>query len=290
MTLLEQSPLWLIPFALLMLFMVHAMVQFVLSLMVKRPAARRLPASAAKLRTRLEGINAADRPYRLAAGRDWDYELKWQVVDSDWRQRFARVRLTSIYRARLLLDEAHREVRLQEHLRSNSFFLGFQGWMPRIHWRWSAYWGPVTGHWSGRVYGVMSGLPPQIGEVTSFTVDTDAPKEEIMKIAHKGGWAVRPVILQYQISRKWQRRLQRITPGALLRLSDRRFWGLVYPGSYLAGFVYLFLISGRELLAPGNLALVLGISAAWWGMWGLLTWALVGMPGRRKRRGSGKAP
>jgi len=284
MSLLEQEPLWIVPFVFIILFMVHAMVQYVLSLMVKRPAVRRKVVPAAEMKTRLERINAAEQPYKLKHGLDWDYELQWQVVDAEWRKRFARINLTSLYRARLLLDETKREVRLQEHMRSSSFFLGFQGWIPRFRWRWSAYWGPMKGQWSGRAFGLGAGSLPQIGEVVDFSIDTDAAREAITKIANGGGWAVRPVILQYQISRKWQRRLQRLTPGPVLRLQDRHFWAIMYPGSYVAAIAYLFLISGRTLGEPANLAILLLVSASWWGIWGLLTWVLLRMPEQAKKR------
>ncbi len=49
--LLEQSPWWLIPFALLMLVMLHAMMEFTVSLLVERPQANRKPLAADRLDT-----------------------------------------------------------------------------------------------------------------------------------------------------------------------------------------------------------------------------------------------
>lgn len=43
LSLLEQSLLWLLPYALLMLLMVHAMMEFTISLLVQRPPAGGVP-------------------------------------------------------------------------------------------------------------------------------------------------------------------------------------------------------------------------------------------------------
>jgi hypothetical protein len=76
-------------------------------------------------------------------------------------------------------------------------------------------------------------------------------------------------------------------PGVIERLPAARFWGVTYPATYLLGIAYLAFILGRESLTSRNLLLLLVISAAWWGAWGLFMWSLYGFPAfwrRRKRK------
>jgi hypothetical protein len=119
MSLLEQSPWWLVPFGLLTLAMLHAMMEFTVSLLVKRPPADRKPVSADELRRRLLTLNKADPPDRLVEGKDCDLEVR--MADA-----------ASSRRLRLLLDEDRRELRMNQVSRGYFFFLGVRGWLPRI--------------------------------------------------------------------------------------------------------------------------------------------------------------
>ena len=281
MSLLEQSAWWLIPYALLMLFMVHAMVEFTLGLLIERPYANRRPLPAEDLKQQLLDHNLPDRPYRLVEGEEGELELQWDVVDAAWRQQFASVKLTTFYRARLLLDEVRHEVRIQEFMRTGSFFLGFNGWIPHLHFAFSAHWGPMNANWSGHAYGILSGFPPQIGEVVSFTLHTAEVKKEISQSVRQGGWAFRPVIWTSQVRRS---RLRALTPAPLKRIPHGRFWGVLYPASYALGIGYLLAIIGRPGWTARNLLIIAGISVIWWGMWGFLTWAIAGFPSLRRQR------
>jgi hypothetical protein len=60
------------------------------------------------------------------------------------------------------------------------------------------------------------------------------------------------------------------------RWPARRFWGILYPLSYLLGMGYLVMVIGS--LERQDWLLVAGISAAWWGVWGFLAWMLCGFP------------
>jgi hypothetical protein len=186
----------------------------------------------------------------------------------------------------LLLDETRHEVRLQEHVRTTHFFLGFDGWRPRCQWYWSAFWGPLGGTWAGQAYGILPGFPPRIGDIISFALDVGQLKEEITQVAHQCGWAVRPVIWTFHVRRSRQRLIHALMPGVIQRLPAARFWGVMYPATYLLGIAYLALILGRDSLTLRNLLLLLVISAAWWGAWGLFIWALYGFPAfwRRSKR------
>jgi hypothetical protein len=286
MSLLEQRAWWLGPYVLLMLFMVHAMVEFTLGLLIERPYANRKPLPAKDLKQRLLDHNLPDRPYRLVEGEEGELELQWDVVDAAWGRQFASIKLTTYYRARLLLDEVRHEVRIQEFMRTSSFFLGFDGWIPRLHFYVSAHWGPMNVNWAGQAYGILPGFPPQIGEVVSFTLNTAEVKQEIGKTVRKGGWTFRPVIWTSQVRRS---RLRTLTPAPLRRIPHGLFWGVLYPASYALGIGYLLAIIGRPGWTAHNLLIIAGISVIWWGMWGFLTWAIAGFPSSGRRRTRRKA-
>ncbi|HEX9924719.1 MAG TPA: hypothetical protein VGD99_18835, partial [Anaerolineae bacterium] len=112
--LLEQSPWWLIPFALLMLVMLHAMMEFTVSLLVERPQSNRKPITAGELRQRLLAVNEADQPDPLAAGQDCDLEINWGLEAVPQARRLAIVKAASGGRLRLLLDEQRHELRLNQ--------------------------------------------------------------------------------------------------------------------------------------------------------------------------------
>lgn len=52
-------------------------------------------------------------------------------------------------------------------------------------------------------------------------------------------WNFRPVLLPFQVRRRWAGLARRLVPAALRRLPRRRTWGTLYVGSYLAFFVVL---------------------------------------------------
>jgi hypothetical protein len=149
---------------------------------------------------------------------------------------------------RLLLDEHRHDLRMNQVSRSYSFFLGLVGWLPRL--------GGYASAQSGPPGGLMT--------------------EEISRVANHYGWNVRPVLWWFQATHRGYRFLERLTPPPLRRWPSRRLWGLLYPLSYFIGVGYLVLIAGG--LDWHNWLLLVGVSAGWWGIWGLLVWAMLGFP------------
>jgi hypothetical protein len=251
--LLEQSLWWLVPFVLLILLMVHAMMEFTVSLLVQRPTRRR-SITADELRQRLLALDDPDRPYRLTEGTDCDLEIVADLAEPPPPARFAISDGDSRYRLRLLLDEQCHELRLNQVTHSYYYFLGLVGWLPRLHGYASAQSGPP-----GRFM-----------------------TQEINQIAIRGGWSVRPVLWWFQATYQGYRLLKRLTPRPLRRLSARRFWGILYPLSYGLSIGYLLAIIGPP--DQDDLWLVFGVSAGWWGVWAFLVWMLCGFPAFWRRR------
>lgn len=147
-------------------------------------------------------------------------------------------------------------MRLNQVSRAYYFFFGLRGWLPRL----------------GGYASFQSGPP---GQLTT---------REIGRVANRAGWQVRPVLWWFQATHRGHRFLEALTPAPLRRWPARRTWGLLYPLSFFLGLGYLALIIGP--LDRHNLLLLAGVSAGWWGVWGLLAWTLCGFPAFwRRRRG-----
>jgi hypothetical protein len=247
MNLLEQSLWWLVPYVVLILLMVHAMMEFTVSLMVQRPPANRKPLPSEELRQRLLALAGEQQSYPFLEGQDCDFEI-WRKDEETRHERFFRAKRTNSEHLRFLLDEQRHELRMHQVNRSSSYGIGWMGWRPRL-------WG----------YATLSAGPP--GQVLT---------QEIVKVTNRSGWAARPVLWWFQATHSGYRILQTLTPTPLRRWSARRFWGMLYPLSYVIGMGYLVLIMGG--LSGRNLLLLIGISAIWWGFWGLFVWAIYGFP------------
>lgn len=77
----------------------------------------------------------------------------------------------------------------------------------------------------------------------------------------------------FQATHRGYHLLETLTLVPLRQWSPRRFWGVLYPLSYILGMGYLVLIIGREAWTMNNLLVMVVVSAAWWGIWGFLAWA-----------------
>lgn len=256
MNLLEQSPWWFVPFILLTMVMLHAMMAFTVSLLVQRPLQKRKPIRANELRQRLLTLNETDEHYQIDAGQDCDLEIYWKLEEAGPPGGLAIYKAASDGRLRLLLDEQRHELRVNQVSRSYYFFLGLAGRLPRL-----------------RGYAAFHSGPPG-----------HALTDEISRIANRGGWSVRPVLWWFEATHRGHYWLNRLTPAPLRQWPARRLWGFVYPISYILAIGYLVLIIGP--FDQRDWLILATVSIAWWGMWGFLVWLLCGLPRfwRRNRR------
>jgi hypothetical protein len=231
-----------------MLLMVHAMMEFTVSLLVQSPRAGRRPVPPDELRQRLLAAYGAGQPYRLVEGKDCDLEIHWEEGEVGRPDRALIARGASVGRLRLLLDGQRHEVRINEVTRSYFFLVGLVGWIPRLQ----AY------------AGAQSGPPGQ------------AMTKELSRITTLLGWSVRPVLWWFEATRRGYHVLEALTPAPLRRWPARRLWGIIYPLSYFVGIGYFLMLMGS--LDERSTAILVVVSAAWWGTWGFLVWVLRGFP------------
>jgi hypothetical protein len=261
------------------LFWVFTLVPFVLSLSFRPRAAQAAPRSVREVHAALVGLGRAGRPWRLTPLSDRGFRLDWDVVDGSWYERFAKVKLSVVYRMRLYLQERTHEVRTYESIRTGAWFLGFVGWTPRFSSSWTYAGGALNVIWAGRAYGITRGFPPRIGEVYRFTLDTAEVKREIETVANAAGWTLYPTTLPFEVS-PWAVRLgELLTPSAMHGWSRRKFWGVLHAVSW-AGILASLL--GFVPWTPHNLgvlALVVGgilaVCALVVGGWRAIDWLSV---------------
>lgn len=280
MSLIEENILWIVPGVVLSLFMVFAMMEFTVAVLRREPKRIGKPVDGATLRQRLLALNELGNPYRLVEDEDKKYDLllDWEVVDASWRRPFAKVKLTTAYGARMLLDEERHEVRWYEWLRSANTFIGFDGWVPRFNFSYFFRAGYLNVVWKGTAYGLLPGWPPRIGRVYHFSLNTIEVKKEIGEIITESGWILRPTHLWFQTRRGTLSLGKRLLPARIRQLPPHRFWGVVYPLSFVAAIGYLLFVTGAY--DPDTLLIVALVSAAWWGIWGFILLVFLAIEGR----------
>lgn len=287
MSLVEQSMWWILPAFLIAGFMVFAMMEFTALLIARPRRGRKRPVPAAELRKCLLALNDPELPYRVVESERADLEVEWDVVDASWYELFAKVKLTSRYRGRMLMDEQRHQLRWYESVRTANWFIGFEGRKLRLNGSIQWHWGYIDVIWRGLAYGILPGFPPRIGKVYSFTLNTVALKTEIRRVVSRAGWGFLPAPHPLKVHRPWLDLTRALQPAWLEKVDDRWLWGSLYVGSFVLFYVYVFIAvadteAGHYTLAGWWPALVVG--GFWWVTWAALAWLLAGMPKLWKRR------
>jgi Predicted membrane protein (DUF2207) len=271
-----------------------SLVPLALALAYRPARPRGRPVPLADLRRALLALNRPGRPWRLTPLSETEMRLDWEVVDPSWHERFARVTLSSRYKARFLLHEGRHEVRRYESLRTTLGYFALEGWRVRFGWRVSYAGGWVAlQRWSGVAYGITGGFPPRIGRTESFSLDTGAAAREIEAAVNGAGWGFRPVPLPHEAT-AWGARLgDRLAPPFMRDWPQRRFWATLHAAAWAGMLAAALALAPPTGGALGVGLLVLGGVAA---VEGLILWLLAGAPGwwardvRRARRKGKRAP
>ena len=279
----ERHPGIVVPLAfLLALGMITAMIEWSAGFLVRRPGRGAPPVEPDELRKRLLALNEGGVQFRIVPGRKSDLELEWDVVDASWRNLVSKIKLSTIYRARMLLDPARHEVRWCEWLRTRDLFIGFRGSSIVINWSWELRVGYLDVVWKGRAYGVQAGFPPRVERVYDFSVNTVEAKRQIADVVMRSGWTFRPVIFWFQAGRSGLDKVLPSWPPLGTRLR-----GIIAAASYILFLGYLIWMvggfAGGEFWTAHNVGVLAVVSAGWWGLWSALTWLLVRLAHARRR-------
>lgn len=268
--------------------MVLAMMEWAAAIVATRPRRSR-PSARAALLERLVALNQVGQPFRLEPAPRADLEIRFDPVDPAWAARFSRVKLSTRYRARLVLDEVRHQIRWFEMVSGSSCFIGFDGLRPRLSWSLWFVAGYVDVIWSGYAYGIRPGLVPRVADAVPFRLDTVALKRRIRAIAGRAGWAFRPKLWWFQVRRRADGTVpQGLIPSETRFWTERQFWGMAYVLLYVASLTGIGVgsagwagFSTRATLLP-----LLGFSVFWWAVSGgiLLIFWLVSRPSRSERK------
>ena len=272
--------LWLLlPGAGLALLMVFAMMECVAAFIAKRP--KRVHAIArAELLSQLEALNDKSKSYRLDPANHADLAITFDPVDPEWRARFARVKLSVVYRAKLVLDEERHELRWFEFVRWSGGFVGFQGFLPQAIWSAGFKAGYVDAQFSGVAYGIEHGFPPRLGDKRAYRLDTGALKREVASIASRAGWAFRPKLWWFQVTRRADGKIPRgMLPSRSRYWTELQFWLVMYPVLYVAaiGCIVTGAAGNQPLTWRTAWGPMIAMSVFWWTIWGgimAIFWAL----------------
>lgn len=259
-----------------------AMFPFTMAVLFPPPRPSRTQASLETVRAALLALDDGSRPYRLVAGPDDTLRLDWQAVDASWCEPFARVKLTIIYQARLLLRPAEHALRCHEVLRSSDFFIGFDGWRPRFNFNLTYKAGMLNVLWTGLAYGIQPGFPPRIGQVYRYTLDTVRAKRDLKCVLEAHGWSFRPAIWGWEVDPRRADFGDRFLPGPLRAWPRVRLWGMIYVSLWLALIALLY------FGLPPSLAKTIFLVAfpgAWWSIQVLfiVVWRLIERTSARRR-------
>jgi len=274
----ERHPWIVLPIVFALgLIMVTAMMEWTAAFLVRRPGHTKVPVDADELKNRLLALNEGGVKYRLVPAKECDLKLEWDVVDASWHNLFSKIKLSTLYGARMLFDPARHEVRWCEWLRTRDFFIGLRGWGLVMNWSWELRVGYIDILWKGKAFGVQAGFPPRVEKIYDFSINTVQVKREISAVVMQSGWAFRPVIFWFQASRS---RFPRLPDSWSLKLfpnwPETRLRGLVAALMWLL-FIgcLLWMVGDESVWSVRNLFVVAVISAGWWTIWGLLTGLLV---------------
>ena len=282
------SHLLVLPGVALAFFMVFAMMECVAAFLA-RPSHRSHASTREALLARLLALNGDGLPYRVEPGGTADLEIVFDPVRPAWRAQFGRVKLTTSYRARLLLDPERRQVRWFEMVAARSCFIGFDSFRPRFSWGVWAFAGYIDVRWTGWAYGILPGFPPRIGDAQSFSLDTIALKRQIRGIVGHAGWEFRPKVWWFQVRRRRDGSIPRgFIPSSTRHWTEKQFWATTYPVSYLMTVLYIVVAAGgwAELTHRSTVLPVVGFTAFWWAVTGsiMAIFYVLGRPRRRRER------
>ena len=142
----------------------------------------------------LTALNDNAKPYQIVKGAESDLVAEWKIADATWYGIFNKNKLTTAYKAFLLIDEVRHSVRCYEEYRSLTWSVGTAGLEPVIHYQKSFFGGRIL---FKKTYGVGYGFrttdPRSAGKVYEYRFDIDEIRDPIIATIEANGWEWVPV-------------------------------------------------------------------------------------------------
>ncbi|MBA2565048.1 MAG: tetratricopeptide repeat protein, partial [Gemmatimonadetes bacterium] len=158
---------------------------------VRRPSRGVAPVSSRELGGRLLALNDPERPFQVRIDSDADLVAEWKLADARWSRIFHAGGVREIYRVRMVLDEAERQVRgLDER---GSVTWDAQTLRPSLRWSAEKFKGRVLFE---KKAGAAWGLDPATltpEELYRYALDVNALRRPVVETVTGAGWSYRPV-------------------------------------------------------------------------------------------------
>lgn len=142
----------------------------------------------------LMDLNDNSSPYQIVKGTESDLIAGWKIADATWYGIFNKNKLTTAYKAFLLIDEPRHSVRCYEEYRSLTWSVGTAGPEPIVHYQKNFFGGRIL---YKKTYGVGYGFrttdPRSAGKVYEYRFDIDEIRAPIIATVEENGWEWVPV-------------------------------------------------------------------------------------------------
>jgi len=157
-----------------------------------KPPAHVAPVGRQELIERLLALDDPAQPFHYRTDSQYDLVAEWRIADASWWGFFSRYRLQETYRAKICLNEAHREARVLEE-RARVRWVG-NGSQPSVSWEAHRFQGVVLAERTREVeYGFRRPLSPDWGRVVDYDFDVWRVKGPIRDTVLASGWIFCPV-------------------------------------------------------------------------------------------------
>lgn len=155
----------------------------------KRPEAGTALCAPDEVRERILALNRESAPFQIADGSAEGVDLiaEWKIVDARWYEIFAKASLEKVFRIRLKLDEASREVRAKD----DEYSVSWRAGVPSLELSASRFTGQKQSIQFGTAFAFTEELRP--GQVYNYTFATSELKEPIQEAVTACGWTYKGV-------------------------------------------------------------------------------------------------
>jgi len=137
-----------------------------------------------EIRNRLLALNRPTAPWQIIDGKSEGVDLiaEWKIVDAQWKEIFARAKLTRTYRIYMKFDPAKKEVRTMDKETTVQWQAGF----PTFHAEASTFRGQQTSISFGTGYAFSETLAS--GQVYKYKFNSNELKKPIQDAVKEAGW------------------------------------------------------------------------------------------------------
>lgn len=144
----------------------------------------------AELRGRLLSLNRPTAPWHIidGTGEGVDLIAEWKIVDAQWKEVFAKAKLSREFRILMKFDPEKRVVRALNKEKTVETHFGF----PKIQSEFSTFKGQQTSISFGTGYAFTETLAP--GQVYKYRFNSNELKKPIQDAVKQAGWSYKEVI------------------------------------------------------------------------------------------------